>query len=347
MQDEDIKAGTAAGIIDENQAARLMVLVNERQGRRALNLSDDEPFELFQGFSEIFISIGLIILISGVAAFSVVAGGVFVYALVLIVSCWGAAQYFTVKRRMTLPSIVLVIGYAQGVTATLLLILGDVSGRGVVVVFGAIGIAAMIAHYRFFRVPFSMFLAGLFGLATVFGLFADTGLQIDPVRGFDTSFLAGGSFGWASLIFGALALTAALWFDLRDPHRVGRLARSAFWLHVLAAPALVHTIMLTFYRLEGVTGTILTMLGFAIIACFALIIDRRSFITAALGYVGALLFVALNSADWGLGIPTFMLILGLFMTSLGTFWTNLRVGLMNRLPNFPGKDRLPPYMESP
>ncbi|KAG1713748.1 ATP-dependent protease subunit HslV [Nymphon striatum] len=58
------KHAAAAGIIDEAQAARLNILVNEREGRRAMNLSDDEPFELFQGFSEIFISIGLIILLS-------------------------------------------------------------------------------------------------------------------------------------------------------------------------------------------------------------------------------------------------------------------------------------------
>ena len=177
--------------------------------------------------------------------------------------------------------------------------------------------------------------------------FSTNAFEFNPFAPNPMNILAGGSFGWASLVFGLLALSAALWFDLRDPHRIGRLARSAFWLHVLAAPALVHTIMLTFYRIDGPLGTVLTLWGFFLIACFALIIDRRSFITAALGYVGALLFVALNSSEWGLGIPTFMLILGLFMTSLGTFWTNLRVGLMNRLPNFPGKTRLPPYVETP
>jgi len=104
--------------------------------------------------------------------------------------------------------------------------------------------------------------------------------------------------------------------------------------------------MLTFYRLEGIGGILLTLLSFAIIACFAIAIDRRSFLTSALGYVGALLFVALRGDEWGLGIPTFMLIIGVFMTSVGTFWTSLRVKLMNALPDFPAKDRLPPYQET-
>lgn len=346
MQDDDIKAAAAAGIINEAQAARLATLVNERAGRRALHLADDEPFELFSGFSEIFISIGLIILLSGAAAFTAVAGGALFFGIVLIGLCWFAATYFTLKRRMTLPSIVLVFGYAQGVTILLFQILGDSGGRGLAIIFGLLGIAAMIAHYRIFRVPFSMFLAGLFGFVMITGVFATPFSDFDILSPNPQSFLFGGSFGWASLVFSLLALTAALWFDTRDPHRIGRLARSAFWLHVLAAPALVHTIMLTVYRIDGVTGTVLTLVGFALIACFALAIDRRSFITAAMGYVGAILFVALNSADWGLGIPTFMLILGAFMTSLGTFWTNLRNTLMNSLPNFPGKDRLPPYQET-
>ena len=346
MQDDDIKAAAAAGIIDEAQASRLSVLVHERAGRKALNLADDEPFELFSGFSEIFISIGLIILLSGAAAFTAVAGGVIFFSIALIGLCWAAGIYFTLKRRMALPSIVLVSGYAQGVGLLLFSVLGDDGGTWKLIVFGLFGILAVLAHYRTFRVPFSMFLAGLFGLMTILGLFARPNFDFDHSSLYAGTVLAGGAFGWASLIFGILALTAALWFDLRDPHRIGRLARSAFWLHVLAAPALVHTIMLTFYRIDGPLGTILTLLGFFLIACFALIIDRRSFMTSALFYMGALLFVALNSSEWGLGIPTFMLILGIFMTSLGTFWTNLRVGLMNRLPNFPGKTRLPPYVET-
>ena len=39
-----------------------------------------------------------------------------------------------------------------------------------------------------------------------------------------------------------------------------------------------------------------------------------------------------------------MFVVGLGLTGLGTFWTQLRTALMQRLPNFPGKSRLPPYI---
>jgi len=82
-----------------------------------------------------------------------------------------------------------------------------------------------------------------------------------------------------------------------------------------------------------------------LVTIFALIIDRRSFLTAGLGYLAALLFWAMQQGDGDLSIPTLMLILGAIVTGLGTFWTNLRIRLMRALPDFPGKDRLPPYTD--
>ena len=44
-------------------------------GKRAAMPAEDEPFEFFRGFSEIFISIGLVILLSGIAALLALFGG--------------------------------------------------------------------------------------------------------------------------------------------------------------------------------------------------------------------------------------------------------------------------------
>ena len=35
--------------------------------------------------------------------------------------------------------------------------------------------------------------------------------------------------------------------------------------------------------------------------------------------------------------------IGAFITAIGTWWVQLRAGVMRMLPNFPGKSRLPPY----
>ena len=48
---------------------------------------------------------------------------------------------------------------------------------------------------------------------------------------------------------------------MHDPHRLRRWSASGFWLHMLAAPALVNTIVLTLYNYGGTVGYLLTALG--------------------------------------------------------------------------------------
>ena len=59
MGPDDLRAAVAAGILTEAQAAGLMALAQGRAGQRAHMAADDEPFEFFRGFSEIFIALGL------------------------------------------------------------------------------------------------------------------------------------------------------------------------------------------------------------------------------------------------------------------------------------------------
>ena len=87
----------------------------------------------------------------------------------------------------------------------------------------------------------------------------------------------------------------------------------------------------------------LVLLGSGSAAALALVIDRRSFLTAGVAYLGILIGWALSSGDDGLSIPLLLLILGAFLTAMGTWWTDLRGALMRVLPDFPGKTRLPPY----
>ncbi len=76
----------------------------------------------------------------------------------------------------------------------------------------------------------------------------------------------------------------------------------------------------------------------AAMALFAVIIDRRSFLVAGVGYV-VTISMAIFEDSAGLAI----LLLGLGMVLLGAQWERLRRGVMTALPQFPGKNRLPPW----
>ncbi|MGB4909461.1 MAG: hypothetical protein WBP15_13095, partial [Tabrizicola sp.] len=70
--------------------------------------------------------------------------------------------------------------------------------------------------------------------------------------------------------------------------------------------------------------------------------DRRSFLTAAIVYIAIVISWVMGE---GRGItPIFvLLVLGGFITAIGTWWVQLRAKVMQLLPDFPGKSRLPPY----
>jgi hypothetical protein len=349
----DLRAAVAAGIVTEAQAASMTVLAQDRAGKRRAMPAEDEPFELFRGFAEIFVATGIVLLISGILALAWTLEGPVLPALAAGL-CWLLALYFTRRRRMVLPSIVLAVGFAGGSVVAIGDLLSravsqDEPPRWVLMVFALLLLGALGAYFRAFKVPFVAFLAGLAAAGLVF-LLVDL---VFPFGAFPTSFSAlfdlrhGTGLPLATLIFGLLALAAGLWCDMRDPHRLGRWSATGFWCHLLAAPALVNTIAMTAYNAGGPAGNLLLGVALAAVALLALVIDRRSFLTAGIAYLGILIGWALSQSDEGLSMSLLLLILGAFLTGMGTWWTDLRAGLMRALPDFPGKDRLPPYASTP
>lgn len=349
MTPEDLRAAVAAGILTEAQAASLLALANDRAGKRTALPSEDEPFEFFRGFSEIFISIGLIILLTGASALLAVFGGFALLTLVPLATAaiaWWWAGYFTLKRRMTLPSMVLATAFGIGIVifAFTVLAQGGMDQRMIAILGFSASALAMVAWYRRFRLPFAAFLTGAFVLGAVYAFTASASNLAGLFTGFQgyrSLFDLGESpaFATATLLFGIGAFLAGMWFDTRDPHRLGRHSATAFWCHLLAAPALVNTVAVTL--LNG-GGMVFLTVALAFITLLALVIDRRSFLTAAIAYI-ALVIAWVTGETGGTSWIFVLLILGGFITAIGTWWVQLRARVMALLPNFPGKSRLPPY----
>lgn len=350
---DDLRAAVASGLLSEVQAAGLRTLAEERADLRMRMPSEDEPFEFFRGFSEIFVSVGLIILLAGIGGLLVwLSGG---WMLVLLPAAfaaiaWWWAGYFTLGRRMNLPSMVLAVAFAWGVAISVVtgLAMAGAAWRLAFVLAALVTAGALGLWYRRFRLPFSMFLLGLAVLAALYGIVADAADLVragSGLRGTVFDLRSNPRFGLTTLIFGLAAFAAAMSFDLRDRYRLGRHAATGFWLHMLAAPALVNTVAMTLYNFGGNAGIAATAAAVLAIGILALIIDRRSFVTAAIIYLALVLsWVLRQGNDSVLETITLLLILGLIVTGLGTWWVQLRAGLLRALPDFPDKDRLPPYV---
>ena len=353
MTPEDLRAAVAAGIVTEAQAASLAALTNSRSGRRAALPAEDEPFEFFRGFSEIFISIGLIILLAGILGlFTIMTQGLLLTALPVVTAliAWWFANYFTLKRRMTLPSMVLAVAFGIGLLTFVFTFVAPnvTNGRMISILGFSLATAGMIAWYLRFKLPFAAFLVGCFALGVVYSVTASAtnvvGLVAGGVLG-DGGYRAlfdlteSPAFATATLLFGVGAFLMGMWFDTRDPHRLGRHSATAFWCHLLAAPALVNTVAVT---LMNGGGTGFLAIALVLITVLALVIDRRSFLTAAIAYIAIVITWVMGDSGGTQWIFT-LLLLGAFITAIGTWWVQLRAWLMRILPDFPGKSRLPPY----
>lgn len=356
LSSDDIRAAVAAGAITEAQAAQVLAVSHSRLGYRVNMNDEDESFELFKGFSEIFVTVGLGLLTSGIVALSLALGNPMAVPFVAAVLSVLFARYFTLKRRMTLPSIFLASTFGFSVFALVLLqLVGDSFSFGVhTLVLFVVTAAALVGYFRFFRVPFVMFLVGLCGVGIAYSLTSialpDSFVGSGGDAGLDDFLDLGKNpvLALTLLCFGLVAFVFAMLFDIRDPHRISRFGASAFWLHILAAPAIVNVVAVSLLGVGGVAGYLLAAGALALITVAALIIDRRSFLTAGIIYIGVILTWAISTTDLdkGWGIIWTLLIMGSFITGLGAWWVQLRSSLMRSLPEFPLKSKLPPYPEA-
>lgn len=335
--ESDLQAAVDAKAITPEAAAAFrahIASVREAPG------ADEESFRLITGFNDIFVSIAAVILLVAVAwigeSIHPALAGAFVAG-----SAWFLAEYFTRKRRMALPSIVLVLAFSGGVFATMVGFLvkhgEDIFGPRLdettgAVLIGAIAAVTAIAtwfHWKRFMVPITVAAgtAALAATAVALVLAVAGGVQ-SPQETLPMMLV---------LVAGLGVFTLAMWWDKSDRARQTRRSDVAFWLHLLAAPMIVHPI----FHLLGVTqgdniGSGAALLVVAIYIAFgviALAIDRRALLVSALAYVlfaMTQLFNTFGAVELNVALTAF--VIGSALLLLSAFWQNARGVVVGLLP---------------
>lgn len=348
IDNDDIKAAVSSGLLSEKQAATLISFAHSRQGARENLAIGDEPFELFKGFNEIFIVVGLLILAAGWYGVTGLAVGTEMlniqqYAttisVISAVVIWALSEYFIRHRRMVAPAIMLSIMFAANAAGGFIAYMGEpfmIAQNDLSSIPPALlaSTFTLLIYWWRFRVPFAMAMIaiGLFITATMFT--ASRGGQIHNIGDF-FRLSADGPFAWITLALGFLVFVVAMIFDMSDPHRVTRRSANGFWLHVVAAPALINTIALSLLDNQA-NIALLGVLG--VFALIAIIIDRRSFLITAIGYIVALTNTVFDNNSTAMTV----LILGIVLLLLGAFWEKIRARILRLFAGVLPLDRLPP-----
>jgi hypothetical protein len=308
------------------------------------NAFDDESLRFITSFADIFVTLGIGLFCWAAADIaSHYAGDTAKWGIVAVLA-WGLAEFFTRRRRMALPSIVLLLLFA---VATFKFVLGlvtpDDAGSYLVrrfqhfegwanidsrsALIAGVATAAFAAlHYWRFRVPITIAAgAGALCIAVV-----ASAHWIDPSLGLNV-------YNSLLLLCGIGVFALAMYFDMSDPTRQTRRTDIAFWLHLLAAPLIVHPLIAAFQHGAVDTQTSLIVLGiFLVFGIISLVIDRRALLVSGLAYAGIALSALLRETGFagiaGLTSAT-LLALGLFILLLSAGWQPLRNALLRLLPS--------------
>lgn len=326
---DDIKNAVAAGVLPQQHAQALLAFV--AQSRQSPSQPDEESFRFIRSFNDIFVTIAIALVLFALnSLLSEVSEPVAMFATAA--GSWAMAEYFTRRRRMAFPSIVLLGAFVVSVfigTAQLLSFSAGGLYQGTPAAVGAIAaVVAAGAHWLRFHVPITV-AAGMAALI-VFGM-ALFGIDRTP-----SAVMLGG---------GLATLVVAMLFDTRDRQRLTRKADIAFWLHMLAAPLIVHGL---FTILGILTGSLTTAQAGAVLAFYgafgllALVIDRRALLVSSLVYVlyaAGTLIASSGFRDYSAGLTA--LAIGVFLLILSAGWSHLRALVIRAMPQVV-RDLVPP-----
>ena len=345
---ETLAAAVETGVITADQAQRLSAMERAREASGAEPV-DDERLRFISGFGDIFVTLGLLLFLGAAGYFLFLAGSGFGLWAGMVPLTWLLAEFFSRIRRMALPSIVLLLVFALSVFSLAIVLLTGLGtpwgsfnpADGVVplIVAGLATAGAAGLHYMRFGVPITV-AAGVAALVcTVLALLAGT------FPNFTKAYI-----DFLALALGVMIFLLAMRFDLSDRERVTRRTDIAFWLHLLAAPLIVHPLV------SGmIEGTNLATAGsaFAILAIFmalglvAVLVDRRALLVSGLAYAGYAFASLLKHSGLAQGTttPATMLALGAFVLLLSAGWRPLRSAILSIVPQ-PLAARLPPATSS-
>lgn len=309
---EELDEAVAAGVLPTSTAHALRRHV---ESRRRMPIADEEHFRLLTGFNDLFVVIaGLLVLVSLHWLVNDALGAPF-GAVAMSMAAWGLAEFFVRRRSLALPAIVLTLAWLAGWA----MVGHDAGPEGMArwQVAAAAAVLAALVHWWRFHVPITW--AAASG-ATAVGLFAALPQALVTP---------------ALVLIGLATLAAAVAWDMSDRQRLTRRADVAFWLHLVAAPLLVHTL---FSLLESLQTSDLSMVAavlaaYVLLAWLSLVLDRRALMVSSLSYVLFAVVTAMKTQTSSIvALATVPLVAGAGLLVLSAHWNGVRRRVVTRLP---------------
>ncbi len=299
-----LKKAAAQEIIDSQQVEPLYQFIKNQQ-TDSLSDNKEEPLKFIRSFGDVFITLGIALLVISIKMTELSGYYYLIPATAFIV----IAEWLVRVRRLALPGIAILIAILFFVNKAIAFDHEHATLFGL----GILSITSLLFYLRY-KMPFSL-------LPLTAGLVAMTIIQIGlDVINYPIIFTA----------IGIIIFIIAMWFDSQDTKRESHLSDSAFWLHLLASPLIVHGLMASMLTTENtwiqsMNMEIIIVVFFAGFFLLALFVDRRAMLISTQIYMIYALTQILQNQINSQNIMIYVLMtLGLFVIFFGTYWYKTR-----------------------
>jgi len=293
------------GIIQTDQIEPLVLFLQQQAAAPDID-SREEPLKFIRSFGDVFITLGVVLLVVAISMLQLSGYYYFIPVVGFIV----VAEWLVRVRRLALPGIAILISILFFVNKAIAFDHQDATIFGL----GIFSLTSLLFYLRY-KMPFSLLplAAGLVAIAII-------QIGVDVIK--HPIIFTG---------FGLLVFIIAMWFDMRDTARESHLSDSAFWLHLLASPLIVHGAMVSMLFsdqawIQAMGKEAIIIIFFSAILLLALLLDRRAMLISTQLYMiyalTQLLQGQLNSTQNML--IYILMAVGLFVIFFGTYWYKTR-----------------------
>ena len=288
-------------LIHPEQIAPLYDFLNESDPASGL-VNTEEPLKFIRSFGDVFITLGILLLVVAINMLGLSGYYFLLPALGFILM----AEWLVRVRRLALPGMAILLAILFFVNKSIHFEHQHIT----TITLSILSITSLIFYLRY-RMPFS-----LLPLATGTVAIIIINIGIDVLE--------------KPLIFfvlGLLVFSIAMIFDSRDPRRESHLSDNAFWLHLLAAPLIVHGAMVSLllsdvHWIQSMNKELMMIVFFSSFFLLALLLDRRALLISTQLYaIYALTQLLQTQLSGSQNIVMYVMMgLGLFVIFFGTYW---------------------------
>ncbi len=323
MNRDKLEAASKQGIISKDQVEALLSFFQADTCVSDQNNSE-EHMKFVRSFGDVFITLGIVFVAVACAQINMMTWLNIIPLLLLIAT----TEWLVRGRRLVLPGIALLISSLYFASQLVEL---SMLNYGLINLIFLTGLAGLF--YWRYKIPFTL-------LPIALGFIAMTSviIEIDLLNA-----------QYVLTLYGLIIFCVAMWFDSHDIIRKTRFSDSAFWLHLLAAPLIVHGVMVS---LLAATDSlpfkeVLMITFFSIFFLLALYVDRRALLVSSLSYAIYAVLALSKTNAFDVENLTLLIIaaFGAFIIFFGTYWYKIRNIVFSNTGKFVVSRYVPPFIE--